>query len=166
MSDRVPDTVEIIETSNEVELVAETVQEHIERNFSSIVSELRQTDPLGTGIFGEVLHFEYQGNQFAIKIIRAGCQKRQNATATFRNEIACLEELQRDETNINICRMICSSMRPENEFILFELQKMNLWTFIKKGKPPREQKVKILIEFCDGMCYAHERGFIHRGKKD
>jgi len=119
---------------------------------------------LGKGGMGSV----YLGRQIslkrevAIKVLPDGLSKDENFISRFDREADTMASL----SHSNIVQIFAKGSDGDTYYFVMEVvEGKSLDVLIKKGSLSFEKKIRILIEVCKGLSYAHKKGVIHRDIK-
>lgn len=121
---------------------------------------------LGEGGMGEVYLAErYDGctpHQVAIKVVKLGMDSRQ-VLARFRLEQEALKRLDHP----HIARFLDSGVTDSGRlyFAMELVQGIPISQYCDRERLPIHERLKLLIDTCDAVQHAHERGFVHRDLK-
>ncbi|HEY3400519.1 MAG TPA: protein kinase [Geothrix sp.] len=119
---------------------------------------------LGKGAMGEVYlgRDPKLGREVALKVISAGSAFGAEAQARFEREA-------RAAAMLNHPHIVTVYEFGEDEGVHYlameHIQGEELETLIQKGQTPKAELLEVLIQVCEGLGYAHERGVIHRDIK-
>jgi predicted Ser/Thr protein kinase len=119
---------------------------------------------LGKGAMGEVYlgRDPKLGREVALKVISAGSAFGEEAQARFEREARAAAQL-------NHPHIVTVYEFGEDEGLHYlameHIQGEELETLIQKGQAPKAELLEVLVQVCEGLGYAHERGVIHRDIK-
>ncbi len=121
---------------------------------------------LGSGGMGSVYLASRADEEFrknvAIKLIRQGMET-DFAVRRFRNERQILARLE----HANIARLLDGGSTPEGlpYFVMEYVDGVPLTEYCEREKLPVNERLKLFLEICEGVQYAHERDVVHRDLK-
>jgi serine/threonine protein kinase/Tfp pilus assembly protein PilF len=119
-------------------------------------------DVLGEGGMGVVYEATNEsGNTVAIKVI-----KNKLSSETAQKRFARERDVMGRLTHPNIVKIFDSGTCEQGDYIAMELLYGDaLDVVMKEEKPGPTKALKILVELCVGVAFAHEKGVIHRDLK-
>ena len=130
-------------------------------------AEYSVVELVGRGGLGDVYKVQGENGFFAVKIINEAGLNSGLTLARFQRELEILEKLK----HRNIIPILGQGNFEQRPFFVMPfIEGESLEKLIKRGKLPSSEKaniivVKIAIEVCDALIYAHEKGIIHRDIK-
>ncbi len=129
----------------------------------SVLGKYELLRPLGRGAMGEVFLAKdpLLGREVAVKTIQAGSAFGEEAQARFTREARATAVL----NHPNIVTVYDFGQEGDLAYLVMEyVEGESLETLIAQGAP-KEELLEVLVQVCEGLGYAHERGVIHRDVK-
>ena len=130
-----------------------------ERLGKFVVSKL-----LGKGSMGEVYlgRDPSLGREVALKVISTGSTFGEEAQARFQREARAVALL----NHPNIVTVYEFGEDEGLHYLAMEyVHGEDLETFIQRGKVSKAELLRVLVQVCEGLAYAHEQGVVHRDIK-
>jgi formylglycine-generating enzyme required for sulfatase activity/serine/threonine protein kinase len=143
------------------------------------LGQYRVIRALGRGGMGEVYEVEHEvlGGRFALKLLPAALEW-QMSLERFKNEarvmfqlnhpnILKVDDFGETEGRYWLRMELVAAEPPDMEDGSWEMGGVTLQDYAEArgGRIPPEELAAILVQICEGLAYAHERGAIHRDLK-
>lgn len=130
-----------------------------------VVGRYRLLERIGEGGMGEVFMAEQVADvrrRVALKFIKLGMDTRE-VVARFEVERQALALFDHP----NIARVLDAGVSPSGRsFFVMELVKgRTLREFVHFAKPDLQQRLELLIQMCNAVQHAHQKGIVHRDLK-
>jgi len=128
------------------------------------IGRFKILEELGSGSQGVVYKAEQLGTKrtVALKVIREGAFASRAERRRFENEVQLASQLKHP----NIVSVFeCGRDRGREYFAMEYAEGLPLDTYLSNQTLTVEQTVRLLLQVCDGVKYAHQRGVIHRDLK-
>lgn len=113
----------------------------------------------GAGTVYEARQISLQNVPVALKVLHPDLSEDQNTIALLKKEVIIARELTHD----NIMKVFSLGMTDDRHFIVMEyFSGQSLQDILdKSGKCSFDKATAILVQVCDALQYAHDRGIIH-----
>ncbi len=143
-----------------------TTPEEADRNLEGpgTIGNFRILEEIGSGSQGVVFKAVHKNSKrvVALKIIREGALASSTERKRFENEIQVASHLM--HPNI-VAIFECGRDHGRDFFAMEYVDGVSLDTFMAAETLTIEESVKLFLQICDGVTFAHQRGVIHRDLK-
>lgn len=128
------------------------------------IGRFKVLEELGSGSQGVVYKAEQLGTKriVALKVIREGAFASTMERRRFENEIQLASQLK--HPNI-VAIFECGQDRGRDYFAMEYVEGIPLDAYLSTHTLAVDETIRLLLQVCDGVSYAHQRGVIHRDLK-